>query len=321
MRRLLIIALTALTLLGVFGPRVSTEHQITEIVLPDDLDAYLAASEARFNDLRPGTEKTIVWAHPDSRRTEISLIYLHGFSATRQEVAPLAERVAEALGANLYYARLTGHGRSPEAMAEASLQAWLDDAREALAIGRRIGGRVVIMGTSTGATLATWLSLQPEGPAPLATVLISPNFGPRRWESGLLTWPWARHFVPLVQGKTYSWTPHNAAHERYWTIRFPVEALFPMAASVAMAQNADPTALRTPILIFYSPQDRVVDSRRIERFFEQLTVADRALVAIEDPGDPQQHVLAGDILSPGTTERIASRIVEFLQQTNPLVRR
>jgi hypothetical protein len=85
-------------------------------------------------------------------------------------------------------------------MAEASLQDWLDDARESLAIGRRIGERVVIMGTSTGRTLATWPSLQPEGPAPWATVLISPNFGSRRWESELLTWPWAQNFVPLVRG-------------------------------------------------------------------------------------------------------------------------
>jgi alpha-beta hydrolase superfamily lysophospholipase len=319
MRRLIILALLALlVLLGVLGPRVSIDHQITQIVVPEDLDAYLASSEARFEDLRPGTEKTILWAHPDRRRTALSLVYLHGFSATRREVTPLAERVAEALDANLYLARLTGHGRSPQAMAEASLQDWLDDAREALAIGHRIGERVVIIGTSTGATLATWVSLQPEGPAPWAMVLISPNFGPRRWESDLLTWPWARYFVPLIHGDTYAWTPHNADHRRYWTTRFPVEALFTMAASVELVRSSNPATLRTPVLVFYSPEDRVVDVRRIEQFFEQLTVEPRALVAIEDPGDPQHHVLAGDILSPGTTERIATRTVAFVQRAAEL---
>jgi alpha-beta hydrolase superfamily lysophospholipase len=322
MRRLLILALLALLLLlGVFGPRVSIDHQITRIALPEDLDAYLATSEARFDDLRPGTEKTILWAHPDRRRTRLSLVYLHGFSATRREVAPLAERVAESLGANLYFARLTGHGRSSEAMGKASLQDWLDDAREALAIGHRIGERVVVMGTSTGGTLATWLCLQPEEPAPWAAVLISPNFGPRRWESELLTWPWARYIVPLIQGDTYAWTPHNADHRRYWTSRFPVEALFTMAASVELVRGSDPASLRTPVLVFYSPEDRVVDVRRIEHFFEQLTVEPRALVAIEDSGDPQHHVLAGDILSPGTTERIASRTVVFLQRAAQRERR
>jgi esterase/lipase len=313
--------LIVLILLVVFGPRVSVDHQITKIALPEDLDDYLARSEARFEDLTTGTEKTIVWAHPDQRRTELSLIYLHGFSATRQEVAPLADRVAESIGANLYYARLTGHGRSSEAMAEASLQDWLDDARESLAIGRRIGKRVVIMGTSTGGTLATWLSLQPEGPAPWATVLISPNFGSRRWESELLTWPWAQYFVPLVQGDTYAWTPINADHQRYWTSRFPVEALVTMAASIKLDRASDPATIHTPMLVFYSPEDRVVDVRRIERFFEQLTAGPRVLIAIEDSGDPQHHVLAGDILSPGTTNRIASLTVAFLQRVAQMDRR
>lgn len=314
MRNLFFLALVAIFLLGIFGPRVSTEYQLTEIILPQDLDAYLAASEARFGDLRPGAEKTIVWAHPDRRRTTLSLVYLHGFSATRREVSPLTEQVAETLGANLYFARLTGHGRSSEAMAEASLQAWLDDAREAVAIGQRIGSRVVLMGTSTGGALATWLTYRPEGPAPTATVLISPNFGPRRWDSELLTWPWARVFVPLVLGESYAWTPQNAAHERYWTTRFPVQALFPMAATVELANTVDPSVLRTPMLVFYSPQDQVVDSRRIERFFQGLTVQPRALVAIEDSGDAQQHVLAGDILSPGATDGIAAAIVSFVQE-------
>lgn len=319
MRRALLLGLTVLTLLGVLGPRVSTEHQPAEIRLPEDLDAYLAATESRFPDLRPGAAKTILWAHPDRRRTPISLVYLHGFSATRQEVAPLADLVAGVLGANLYYARLTGHGRSARAMTEASLQAWLDDAREALAIGRRIGERVVLLGTSTGGTLAIWLALNPEGAPPLATVLISPNLGPRPWQADLLTWPWAEQFVPLVQGDTYAFTPLNADHARHWTISFPVEALFPMAAAVDLVREADPARVRSPVLIFYSPNDRVVSSRQIERFYQGLSVSPRALVDVEGSEDPQQHVLAGDILSPGTTDRLAARIVSFLRQAAPAI--
>jgi hypothetical protein len=43
------------------------------------------------------------------------------------------------LGANLYFARLKGHGRSGDAMLEGSVQAWVDDFAEAVAIGRRLG--------------------------------------------------------------------------------------------------------------------------------------------------------------------------------------
>jgi hypothetical protein len=35
--------------------------------LPDDLDAYLKQTEARFTDLRPNNEKLIVWADPSKK--------------------------------------------------------------------------------------------------------------------------------------------------------------------------------------------------------------------------------------------------------------
>ncbi|MDD4273595.1 MAG: hypothetical protein PHG14_07705 [Desulfobacter postgatei] len=38
-------------------------------------------------------------------------VYIHGFSATRKETAPLSDLVAKTLNANLFYTRLSGHGR------------------------------------------------------------------------------------------------------------------------------------------------------------------------------------------------------------------
>ncbi len=82
------LSLTALliaVLVGVFsiGPVPPVEPALTESALPDDLDQYLRESEARFSDITPGAEKTIIWAHPDKRRTDLAIIYLHGYSATR----------------------------------------------------------------------------------------------------------------------------------------------------------------------------------------------------------------------------------------------
>jgi hypothetical protein len=81
----------------------------------------------------------------------------------------------ESLGANLYFARLKGHGRSGDAMLEGSVQGWIDDFAEAVAIGRRLGERVVIMATSTGASLATSAAAGPDarcrGTGPVFTQL------------------------------------------------------------------------------------------------------------------------------------------------------
>ena len=41
-------------------------------------------------------------------------------------------------------------------MADGSVNAWINDYAEAIAIGRAIGDKVVVIGTSTGASLATF---------------------------------------------------------------------------------------------------------------------------------------------------------------------
>lgn len=63
--------------------------------LPDDLDRYLTDTEAAVDEqfgLIPETAKRIRWFKGDrGSKTPIAIVYLHGFSATRQEVAPPSE--------------------------------------------------------------------------------------------------------------------------------------------------------------------------------------------------------------------------------------
>ncbi|MBV6650364.1 MAG: alpha/beta hydrolase, partial [Hoeflea sp.] len=167
-RRIVLYLLGLLILAGLaafaLGPRPQADTTVSfdEATLPDDLDAYLASAEARFEDLRPGNERQIIWAYPASRaRTPVAIVYIHGYSASPGELRPLPDMVAQRLGANLHFARLRGHGRSGDAMLEGSVHGWVDDFAEAVAIGRRLGERVVVMATSTGASLTTWAATQP----------------------------------------------------------------------------------------------------------------------------------------------------------------
>ena len=96
----LLFLIAGFIILFLAGPRVPAETTIHPVNLPDDLEGYLKASEARFTDIVPNTEKTIIWANPaQKQKTPVSIIYLHGFSATRQETAPLSDMVAQQLGA------------------------------------------------------------------------------------------------------------------------------------------------------------------------------------------------------------------------------
>lgn len=294
--------------------QIPLNETIREVVLANDLDSLLQEREAAFGDITPGAEKTILWARTDQAQTEFSVVYLHGFSATRQETAPLAEWVAMELGANLYYPRLTGHGRGGEALAQATVNDWLNDTVEALEIGQRIGEKVIIMGTSTGGTLAAWLAGSPYAARVHAYILISPNFGPKDSKANMLTWPFAQIWVPWIVGPTRTWEPYSDLNARYWTWSYPIEALFPMMGLVELAREVDPAKMDTPILIINSPTDTVVDADRTTAFYTGLNVDPRQHIEVLESGDPDNHVLAGDILSPETTGTVAEHIVTFLER-------
>ncbi|MBU2158180.1 MAG: lysophospholipase [Gammaproteobacteria bacterium] len=320
MKKALSLCALILTLFAVafsLGPVPTVDTQFTPIQLPADLDRYLAETEARYPDITPGAEKTIVWAHPDQRQTDLAIIYLHGYSATRQETAPLSDRLAKQLGANLFYTRLTGHGRSGAAMADASVHDWLQDTQEALQIGQRLGKQILVIGTSTGATLATWLALKSDNPQVLAYIMVSPNFAPKDPAATVLTWPWATHFVPLLLGPEHQWQPRNAEQARFWTHRYPVQALLPMMALVKYVREQPLEQISAPILTIYSPDDQVVSPGEIQAAFARFGSAHKQLIALEDTQDPSHHVLAGDILSPKDTPRMQAAILAFLASLPP----
>src|SRR3990167_6477878 len=152
----------ALASVALSGSASTAKDARRDTLEPSELETYIAKREAAIPGLRPRVEKTIVWADPHRRRrTPYALVYIHGFSASRQETAPLADTVAAELGANLFYTRLAGHGVDDvDAFASVTADDWKNDAREALAIGALLGEKVILVGNSTGATLALLAALE-----------------------------------------------------------------------------------------------------------------------------------------------------------------
>lgn len=308
------VVLVCMAVVFLVGPRPTIDTHIKHVVLPADIDHHLAQSEAQFSDIVPGTEKIIFWANEEKTKTPYSIVYLHGFSATRQETAPLSDEIAHELGANLFYTRLTGHGRTGAALVQATVNNWLNDTIEALEIGKRLGDRVIVIGTSTGGTLATWLATQPQTDSVLAYILISPNFALYNSTSEILTWPWANQWAQLFVGAEYYWTPESEAHGRYWTNRYPSTALVTMMSLVVYVRDSELERITTPVLIIYSPKDTVVNPQEIERRYAQFGSATKKLVPMIVDGLTQQHVLAGDIRAPENTQKVKEIILEFLAQ-------
>ncbi|KQT60560.1 MULTISPECIES: alpha/beta hydrolase [unclassified Aureimonas] len=298
-----------------FGPREPADLTLRfdPAAIGADPDAYLARTEADVPNLRPDAAKSIVWAYPASRaKTPLAVVYIHGFSGSREDLRPLPDEVAERLGANLYFTRLAGHGRDGAAMREASVNDWVNDLAEALAIGREIGERVVVISTSTGATLATLGATLPDLAKSMdGLVLVSPNFGlPQRY-AFVLDLPFARDLLPWLTDETYSFTPVNDAQAANWTVSYPTAALLPMAALVRTTVAARLDAITLPAFFLYSPADTVVDPTATEAVAARWG-GPKQVLQVPSSGDPANHVIAGRILSPQTTEELAARIADWI---------
>ena len=284
-----------------------------------DLDRYLREREARHGDVKPDQAKTILWHDPAARRrTPLALVYLHGFSASRRDISPVIETLAERLGANAFLTRLAAHGRTtPAEFATVTAQDWLDDAREALAIGRRIGDRVVLIGISTGALLAAMAALEDNSSDIAALVLLSPNFAIRDWRVKFISGPLGPWLARIVIGKDYSFRPDSRGHAEFWTSRYPSQAIVTLMDLINHARSLDLGRLKVPTLVIYTDKDTVVDTRAIQDRFDQIQAPAKLIV---DLPEATRHELTGDALAPQTVRPVVERIMSFLAANDVLGR-
>lgn len=281
-----------------------------------DAVAHLAAREGALDDIRPGDAARIVWAGEVGAVTPLSILYLHGFSAGPEEIRPVPDDVAAALGANLVFARLSGHGRDGAAMAEARAGDWLADTALFLAVARQVGKRVIVIGTSTGGTLAAWAMTDPRMAQDVAgVVLVAPNFALANPAGVLLEWPYARVWAPLVAGAEREFAPMNDGQAAHWTTRYPIGAAVTLGTLLREMRRRDLGQAMQPALVVFSDADQVVSA--------QATRAAMAgwggpvtLAALEMPAegaDPFAHVIAGDIMSPAMTAPVTARILDWAE--------
>ncbi|MEO0543121.1 MAG: alpha/beta fold hydrolase [Pseudomonadota bacterium] len=312
---LFLVIVAALAGLWFFGPREDTTTNIVldEATIGEDVDAYLAMREARYSDIRDSALKEVIWAFPQSKaRTPAALVFVHGFSASKGEIRPVPDLAAEQLQANLFFTRLTGHGRSGGAMAEPSVQDWFDDVHEAIAIGEKLGEKVILVTVSTGGTLAALAATHPQLKDRIdGIVFISPNFKLNNSTAWMLTAPFAETLIPMIVGPERGFEPKNELHRELWTERYPTVALLPMAAAVKSAQTANYYNVTTPALFVFSENDQIVD-HQMTRSIEEKWAGPTTIINVDDSDDAQNHVIAGDAISPSTTERLAADIAQWV---------
>jgi len=277
------------------------------------IEESIKLDEQRYKNLRPNIEKKILWAYKTSIKTKISLVFIHGFSASRFELSPVIENVAKELKANVFFTRLTGHGQDGQSLADATFNDWIKDTEEAIKIGEILGDNIVLIGSSTGCSLIHTILEKQQNIS--SVIYVSPNFGMKSLIGQLLRIPRIKRLLPIFLGKELSFSTENAEHKRCWTLSYPPKALLTIKDSVIAAQNINHSQIKVPILFWFSNEDKIVSAKATRRIIskmgDNISTYNPPLIYGDDPS---RHGILGDILSPSQTANGVNKIIDWLKK-------
>ncbi|WP_298847412.1 alpha/beta fold hydrolase [uncultured Ruegeria sp.] len=301
-----------------FGPReeVNLHPTFDSRKFGEGVQVYFESTESTFDDIVPGVEKRVVWqdGHKE-QRTPYSVLYIHGFSASSEEIRPVPDLVADALRANLVYTRLQGHGRHGSAMADGTASGWMDDAAEGLAAARAVGDKVIVISTSTGGTLAAAAALDADlSKDVVGMIFVSPNFGVNTVAAWVPSLPWARNWLPILMGSERDVSGPDPEKNKFWSAIYPWEAVVPMSVLVDTVYALDFSGALVPALFWFSDDDQVVRPDRTHKVAKAWGApATVELVTMGPEDDPASHVIAGRLMSPGQTDAAVAGILNWLK--------
>jgi esterase/lipase len=290
-------------------------------VLPqlNELEKFVAAGEA-LHKLKPNNEARIVWANDSTQQqTEYAIVYLHGFSASQEEGAPVHRSIAHQFGCNLYLSRLAEHGiDTTEQLMNLTADNYWESAKKALAIGKKLGKKVILMGTSTGGTQAVQLAAAyPNDVA--ALILYSPNIAINDPNAWLLNNHWGLQIARIVKKSNYlDPADERPVYKQYWNKPYRLEATVALQEMLETSMNKTTfNKINQPTLLLYyykdeQHQDPVVKVSAMKEMFEQLATAPalKRSIAVPQAGD---HVIASPIKS-GDVETVAKETKKFMEE-------
>lgn len=323
-KRLLYIGIPIIVLLIVYlsgpkPPNPTFDKTFSPILAePAALEAFIAAKE-RVHNIKPNNEARIVWADSTKKKTEYSVVYLHGFSASQMEGDPVHRRFAKEFGANLYLARLSDHGiDTTETLLNFTADRFWNSAKDALAIGKAIGDNVILITCSTGGTVA--LMLAAEYPNDVyAMINMSPNIAINDPAAFLLNDHWGLQIARNVLGSNYrEWIP-TGDRAQYWNTKYRIEALTELEQLVECSMNKETfERVKQPCLTLYyykdeEHQDSEVRVSAMLKMHEQLGTPTELKQAIAMP-NAGAHVL-GSFMTSKDVDGVYKEMEKFAVET------
>ncbi|MGB1449180.1 MAG: alpha/beta hydrolase [Flavobacteriaceae bacterium] len=305
-----------------FGPRVDApniDKPLPKLAISiPEIPQWVAQQNNAFPNIKPGNESQLIFADSIPQKTPYAIVYLHGFSGSTADGAPVHKEVAKALGANIYLPRLYDHGlATDEGLINYTGEKSLDSAREALAVGKLLGEKVILMGTSTGCTLA--LTLAAQHPELAALVLYAPNIRINHPLDFVATLPWGLQIIRQVEGGLYhSMENPSETKQQYWTTNYRLEAPVQMQKLLETAMiPATFEKVTVPVFSGYyykneQEQDPVVSVAAMRKMFQELGTVDSLKVEKAFP-DAGAHEIASHLVTQHH-DQVKKATLEFLNR-------
>jgi esterase/lipase len=318
----LIIIVIIFWIVYLLGPSPDTPVYATTMpsvpAQPALLEAFIKNNEAQHK-LKPNNEARIAWANDSlKQKTKYAIIYLHGFAASQEEGDPIHTNIAREFGCNLYLARLAEHGiDTTEPMANLTADKYWESAKQALAIGKQLGDKVILMGTSTGGTNALQLAATYSGDI-AALVLLSPNIAINNSNAYLLNNHWGFHLAKMITGNDHITSRDDRPiYKQYWYYHYPLQVLVQLEEMIETTMTKETfEKVKQPLLMLYYykdsvHQDSVVSVPAMLKMFDELGTPVKMKEAMPNTGD---HVI-GSFIKSRDLRGVQLAIENFMQQT------
>ncbi len=270
--------------------------------------------------VRPGNGAKILWANDSVHSTtDFVLLYLHGFSASRREGYPANEAFAKRYQCNAFMARLASHGLvTKNPLIDMTPDRLYESAKLALVIAQKLGKKVIIMGTSTGGTLA--LKLASDFPEKVfGLILYSPNIRIKQKASFLLSKPWGLQIARINFGGDFRILSDDPSCEicKYWYCSYRAEGPVYLQQLIDATMKDEVFAkVKCPLFMGYyykddQNQDQVVEVQGELSMFKQVSTPD-SMKRLKPFPEAGSHVIACDLTSK-CVEKVESATYDFAE--------
>lgn len=291
----------------------------------NDIESYINTREENTPDLKPDNNARIIWSG-SVKQTEYAVVYIHGFSASQAEGMPIHTEFAKRYGCNLYINRLPFHGVSNlEAFGEMTPKSLVEEAKEAIQIGKILGKKVILMSSSTGSTLSIYLASN--NPDVSSLIMYSPNIDLQDKSSNMLLMPWGKQIAKLVFGGDYREWEATPEQKKYWTTKYRIDGLICMKHLIKQTMKDDVfKGINQPTFVGYYFKDEknfdnIISIDRIKYFYNHISTPENLKRKIEYP-NVNNHILASSLWSEdiesvkSSTYKFAEEVLQLTPATN-----